>query len=57
MICPKCGSGAIELVVCENCETIGCARCIIASGKKWLCEKCRNPEEHSSENALMRMFD
>jgi len=33
-----------ELMECDNCETIGCMRCMKKSYGKWVCHKCEEPE-------------
>jgi len=31
---------------CDNCETIGCMRCMKKSYGKWVCYKCEEPERY-----------
>jgi hypothetical protein len=30
---------------CDNCENIGCIRCMKKSYGKWICHKCKEPEK------------
>ena len=45
LICPRCNSKSNELIECDACGTIGCIRCMKKSYGKWICFKCKSPEE------------
>lgn len=65
--CPRCTSSTNELIECDNCQTIGCARCVKKSFGKWICHKCEEkpeiyhsePEKEDSDvtSAFSAMFD
>ena len=40
LLCPRCGSRSNELIECDNCETIGCIRCVRKKYSKWVCFRC-----------------
>lgn len=55
--CPNCGNLVTELLSCENCKAIGCIRCIVKSGKQWICSNCKNQiTTEPTEAGLFSMF-
>lgn len=44
LFCPNCKSKTDELIECNNCETIGCPKCIRKKYGKWVCHKCPETE-------------
>ncbi len=55
--CPRCGTEAVELIVCEICNKVGCTRCITKQNKQWVCNKCKSGyTAPSPESILSTMF-
>jgi len=69
--CPRCGVISTEFIECDGCHAVGCVKCIVKSGGRFVCEKCRSQynsqydilygsnikdEGASPESALAAMF-
>ena len=52
LICTKCSSKSNELIECDTCGNIGCARCMKKSYGKWVCFKCEAPKYEEERNYL-----
>ncbi len=44
IFCPNCKSKTDELIECDDCQTIGCPKCIRKKYGKWVCHKCPEPK-------------
>lgn len=52
--CPYCKNITNELMSCDNCNKIGCVRCIIKHSNQWLCVDCRKIS--SNQSAFPKWF-
>ena len=40
--CPNCLNDTMEILACDSCKDLGCARCTLKLNKQWLCNNCKS---------------
>ena len=60
--CPICNNLVTELLSCDNCQAIGCIRCVVKFGKQLLCHNCKSGRvvegpKGTGETGLFSMFE
>jgi len=60
--CPICSNLVTELLSCDNCQAIGCIRCIVRFGKQSVCHNCKSEKriegsKEAGETGLFSMFE
>lgn len=53
--CPGCLNNTTEILACDSCNNLGCARCIVKSNKQWICNSCKSGIAKQPDN-IFSMF-